>query len=367
MPNNDKLWGSISSQLDEGKGEKRAAWWWFFGGLAATITALVLLWPSFESDHLIEQKDLTCTENKNLTIPQGEVIKTPEALVIETDFITKSDLNTSDLDQRQTTFNLPNVRTDLDSLVMVNIPVIPWLLKGDVALMQIPGIDKLEVDLEKRKVPTCGGFTSPKHKNRIWEFGFDVAYWDDITAPNKAYELPDANVITSNQADNSSVDQVIDGSLESYSSTFNVSQGVLKYGSSNRRLNLNFNAGRYISHRAMLHTGIGFQRSSYYGYYNEPDFIDVKTSLSALSVPLKFSFDVMNKYQFKWRLNAGIHNEFALLEKAAVNYSNGGYGSTRNFTAGYFGALQAETEFQFRLRTGLFLTLKPSYRYYFKH
>ena len=216
--------------------------------------------------------------------------------------------------------------------------------------------------MTKRKVPPCAGYNSPKYKNRIWEFGFDIAYWEDISKPNQAAELANTNSLTTSDG----YDQVVLGSLESYPSTFNVSPGVLKYGSVNRRINVNFNAGRYISNRAMIHTGLGFQRSSYYGYYNEPEFIDVKTSLSSFSAPVKFSLDLFRKYKFKWRLNAGLHNEVSVLEKAAVNYSNGGYGSTRNFTLGYFGALQAETEFQFRLRTGLFLTVKPSYRYYFR-
>ena len=87
--------------------------------------------------------------------------------------------------------------------------------------------------------------------------------------------------------------------------------------------------------------------------------------MSSLSIPLILSVDVLRNYKFKLRFNACFHNEVSILEKAAVNYSNGGYGSTRNFTTGYFGALQADTELQFRLRTGLFLTVKPSYRYYF--
>ncbi|MEO9533992.1 MAG: hypothetical protein ABJG68_03270 [Crocinitomicaceae bacterium] len=356
----DQLWGDISAQLDEKNGKKRVAWWWFFGGLAASIVTLVLLWPSsLESDHLIEQKDLTCTENKYLAqdIQVEEVV--PEIIEAQ-DAQVEIDLGPDAF--RGVDQNENIVRYNYPSTPLVKIE--EWRLEGDVNLSPLVEIPEIEIDLEKRKVPPCAGYTSPKYKNRIWEFGFDVAYWEDISIPNKAYEIPPSNSLTTNS--DIGTTNTINGSLESYGSTFNVTPGVLKYGSVNRRINVNFNAGRYISNRFMLHSGLGFQRSSYYGYYDEPEYIDVKTSLSSLSIPLKFSVDVMRKYKFKWRFNAGIHNEVSILEKAAVNYSNGGYGSTRNFTTGYFGALQADTELQFRLRTGLFLTVKPSYRYYFR-
>lgn len=360
-PPSDQLWGNISGQLDDKKGKKGAAWWWFFGGLAATITALVLLWPStFESDHLIEQKDLTCTENKNVAYQEiEEPIQETKVDELSNMWGNQSSSQSNYIVQ---TSNSAKKLLRIDSIVIHNIPEIPWRLEGDVAQIDYPEIDCLLI--EDPYVPPCAGYTSPKYKNRIWELGFDIAYWEDFSGPNKDYEIPPNNSLTTN-ADIGTTN-TINGSLESYSSTFDISPGVLKYGSVNRRINANFNAGRYISNRVMLHSGLGFQRSSYYGYYNEPEYIDVKTSLSSLSIPLKLSVDVMRKYKFKWRFNAGIHNEVSILEKAAVNYSNGGYGSTRNFTTGYFGALQADTEFQFRLRTGLFLTFKPSYRYYFR-
>lgn len=379
----DALWGSISDSLDEKKKRRGFIWWWVAGSSAAIIITVLSVF-NMNNNPAETNSPIVITE-ENINEKNVDLTSDEEEQIVE---IENNKIKIEEVGNEKTEMHVSNNSTDNSNVIEdayseskkddKEIIKEEKIKKQDELIVEdnlenkriIPELsNRVEIQLMKTSItenlvynPTRPSFPEneiiPKPKIKMpWEFGFALAYWNDLGEFNNGAQESFA------LADQTSGTTINQSGLD-LNSVYNSSAPLLNGGWVRKNVNLNLFIGKYMSNRWAWRIGLVYSRTSYYSLYNQVELIDARTNITSIGIPVSMKFDMIKKDKFRLNTQLGVLNEFPFYEGSTTNYGPSQL-KENTFNISYMGAVQLNVGAEFKISNNLFLGINPGFKYYF--
>ena len=379
----DALWGKVEAALEEKEKKRRGIiWWWLGSGASAAliVTLFMINWgPEHSNNEAISVpvKEEVIQENKE-NITDEEVPAIEEEVSFDKSNVvvnSKEEINLNNGNQADNEaveyiitdesfqFKWANETSNNDDQYVIKEEKMKFDKPVDMGHLPEPEINLLAVNAD---YPSLEFNKYEKPKNRPWEIGFSVGYWKE-SAGLIPFQKQEAIVGDPPSGPNNTFAD--SNSFDLSSNPIPVEQYSFESNSlTKRRFSFTGYLGKYFSDRCSWRVGLNVHRTSYdlTNYYSNSalnsylETVNTRGAFTSIGIPVFVQYDMIQKRAFKMRTTLGVSNEIPVWERYNSNES-----LTKQTITGYMGALQIGITNDIKVGKNTYLTLMPSYKFYF--
>lgn len=378
------LWDRIEDSLDEKKKRRGIIWWWFGGIAAVLVLAFGMYKLGYKDGAEISQNSevkIETSEDQNELSNKNSVERNEEYQIVAIDttiendsseeidpesiqkdqnvemLVVKEEKNESKLEGDELNLqiiethieNSPLFDREIEKIRLLPPSKIPFVAIDRVEPVFNPEDFVLDPIQKPERLPIYFGFAVTSRR----PISYSMAKLE--ATPTSMTDFASTG-LGGNTVTNSGNTQV--GAL------YNAPEPIVESWVS-RTVGLNFYAGKYLSKRFAVQTGLDINYWRFTTQYDAQNIQYARTSLFTLGIPAKVKLDLINKERFHLYSAGGLIVEIPVVERIKTSYYNDVFDYENHLNFGLMGALEFDLGAEFRLKEKLFLNVNPGFRWYF--